>query len=99
MSSLCMHCPIVVSRSTSGAIARNSNGLAMSRTRMRRESLARWSLSQHHITGEFHVPMVLRQFFVTLEHEAPLRPGPVWLAHGLREGAGLIAVDACEVVW
>ena len=88
----------MVSRSTSGAIARNSNGLAMSRTRMRQEPLARWSLSQHHITGEFHVPMVLRQFFVTLEYEAPLRPGPVRLAHGLREGAGLIAADACEVV-
>jgi hypothetical protein len=23
----------------------------------------------------------------------------VWLAHGLREGAGLIAAGACEVVW
>jgi hypothetical protein len=42
--------------------------------------------------------MVLRQFFVTLEHKAPLRPDPVWLAHGLREGAGLIATDAHEVV-
>jgi hypothetical protein len=42
--------------------------------------------------------MVLRQFFVTLEHKAPLRPGPVRLAHGLREGAGLIAMDAREVV-
>ena len=62
-------------------------------------SLAGWSLSQHDITREFHVPMVLRQFFVTLEHKAPLRPGPVGLAHRLREGAGLITADACEVVW
>src|SRR4029453_1239642 len=45
------------------------------------------------------MPMVLRQFFVTLEHKAPLRPGPMGLAHSLREGAGLIAADACEVVW
>jgi len=71
----------------------------MSRARVRRAHLARWPLSQHHITGEFHVPVVLCQFFVTLEHKAPLRPGPVGLAHGLREGAGLIAADACEVVW
>ena len=61
--------------------------------------LAGWPLPQHDITSEFHVPMVLCQLFVTLEHKAPLRPGPVGLAHGLREGAGLIAVDACEVVW
>ena len=60
--------------------------------------LANWPLSQHHIAREFHMPMVLRQFFVTLEHKAPLRPGPVGLAHGLREGTGLIAMDACEVV-
>ena len=63
-----------------------------------RASLAGWSLSQHDISREFHVPMVLRQFFVTLEHKAPLRPGPVGLAHCLREGTGLIASDACEVV-
>ena len=43
--------------------------------------------------------MVLRQFFVTLEHKAPLRPGPMGLAHGSREGTGLITADACEVVW
>src|SRR5438128_3363247 len=34
-------------------------------------------------SGEFHVPMVLRQFFITLEHKAPLRPSPVGLTHGL----------------
>ena len=61
-------------------------------------SLAGWSLSQHDITREFHVPMVLRQFFVTLEHKAPLCPGPVGLAHRLREGTRLITTDAGEVV-
>jgi len=55
-------------------------------------------MPKHDITGEFHVPMMLCQFFVTLEYKAALRPGPVWLAHRLREGAGLIAADACEVV-
>jgi len=55
-------------------------------------------MPQHDIAGEFHVPMVLCQFFVTLEHKAALCPGPVGLAHRLREGAGLIAADACEVV-
>jgi hypothetical protein len=55
-------------------------------------------MPEQHITGEFHMPMVLRQFFVTLEYKAPLRPGPVGLAHCLREGTGLIAAGACEVV-
>jgi hypothetical protein len=55
-------------------------------------------MPQQDITGEFHMPMVLRHFLVTLEHKAPLRPGPVGLAHCRREGTGLIAMDACEVV-
>jgi len=55
-------------------------------------------MAQHHITGEFHMPVVLRQFFVTLEHDVPLRPGPyVGLTHGLGEGEGLIATDVLEV--
>src|SRR5262245_19538025 len=61
--------------------------------------LTGWPVPKHDITGEFHMPMVLRQFFVTLEHKAPLRPGPVRLAHRRREGAGLITTDAGEVVW
>jgi hypothetical protein len=56
-------------------------------------------MPKNDITGEFHVPMVLRQFLVALEHKAPLRPGPVGLAHRRREGAGLIATDTYEVVW
>jgi hypothetical protein len=56
-------------------------------------------MPQNDITGEFHVPMVLRQFFIALEHKAPLRPGPVGLTHCRREGTGLIATDTCEVVW
>jgi hypothetical protein len=54
-------------------------------------------MPKNDITGEFHVPMVLRQFFVTLEHKAPLRPGTVGLAYRLREGTGLVATDAGEV--
>ena len=65
---------------------------------MLRAPLARWPMPQQDITGEFHVPMVLRQFLVTLEHKAPLRPGPVGLAHCVREGAGLITPYAGEVV-
>jgi len=56
-------------------------------------------MPKNDITGEFHVPMVLCQLFVALEYKAPLRPGPVGLTHRRREGAGLIATDACEVVW
>ena len=55
-------------------------------------------MAQQHITREFHVPVVLRQFFVTLEHEVPLRPGPLCrLAHGLGEGRRLVAVHVFEV--
>jgi hypothetical protein len=56
-------------------------------------------MAQHHIAGEFHVPVVLRQFFVTLEHKASLRPGALGLAHEFREGTGLITADTFEVVW
>ena len=44
--------------------------------------------------------MVLRQFFVTLEHKAPLCPGPMGFAHSFREGTGQDAVgDADEPVY
>src|SRR5882672_6193082 len=44
------------------------------------------------------MPVVLRQFFVTLQQEAPLRPGPLrWLAYGLREGRRLVAVHVFDV--
>src|SRR5215471_5023004 len=63
-----------------------------------RTSLADWPMAQHHIAGEFHMPMMLRQFFVTLEQNMPLRPGPyVGLAHGLGEGDGLVAMDMFDV--
>ena len=97
MSSLCMRCSygLVVSILRKGVDSEAKPCLTLPPSP---RPQARWPLSQHHITGEFHVPMMLRQFFVTLEHKAPLHPGPVGLAHGLREGAGLIAAGACEVV-
>ena len=55
-----MHCHYHAVEVDFGRDCQECNGLAMSRTHMRREPLARRSLSQHHITGEFHVPMVLR---------------------------------------
>jgi len=64
-----------------------------------RDLLTGGSLPEHHIPGEFHMAVMLRQFFVTLEYKASLRPGPVGLAHRRREGTGLIATNACEVVW
>jgi len=55
-------------------------------------------MAQHHIAGEFHMPMMLRQFFVTLEQNMPLRPGPyVGLAHGLGEGDGLVTANVLDV--
>jgi hypothetical protein len=55
-------------------------------------------MPKKNVTGEFHVPMVLRQLFVALEYKAPLRPGAVGLTYRGREGTGLIAMDTCEVV-
>jgi len=49
VSSLCMHCHYHAVEVGFGRNCQECNGLAMSRTRMRREPLARWSLSQHHI--------------------------------------------------
>jgi hypothetical protein len=55
-------------------------------------------MTQHDIAGEFHMPMVLRQLFVTLEHDVPLRPGPyMGLAHGLGESEGFVATDMLDV--
>jgi len=41
---------------------------------------------------------MLGQFFVTLEHEAPLYPGPMGRAYGVGEGTGLVTADAFDVV-
>src|SRR6266581_4662583 len=41
---------------------------------------------------------MLGQFFVTLEHEAPLCPGPMGWAYGIGEGTGLVIADVCDVV-
>src|SRR5262249_11770312 len=44
------------------------------------------------------MPVVLRQFFVTLEQEMPLRPGlHLGLAHSLGEGGRLVAAYVFEV--
>src|SRR5262249_29398140 len=60
--------------------------------------LAGRPMAQHRIAGELHMPVVLRQLFVTLEQDMPLRPGPyVGLAHGLREGDGLVTMDMLDI--
>ena len=41
---------------------------------------------------------MLGQFFVTLEHEAPLSPGPMGRAYGIGEGTGLVIADVCDLV-
>jgi hypothetical protein len=44
------------------------------------------------------MPVVLCQFFVTLEQESPLRPGPhLGLAYGVREGGWLVAAHVFDV--
>ena len=55
-------------------------------------------MAQQHIARQFHMPVVLRQFFVTLEQEVPLCPGlHLGLAHSLGESGGLIAADVFDV--
>jgi len=41
---------------------------------------------------------MLGQFFVTLEHEAPLYPGPMGRAYGIGEGTRLVTADVFDVV-
>jgi hypothetical protein len=57
-------------------------------------------MAQQHIARQFHMPVVLRQFFVTLEQEVPLRPGlHLGLAYSLGEGGRLIAMHVFEIFW
>ena len=43
-------------------------------SRQRYAALAGWPMTKHDVAGQLHVPMVLGEFFVTLEQEVSLRP-------------------------
>ena len=56
-------------------------------------------MAQQYIARQFHMPVVLRQLFVALEQEVPLRPSlHLGLTHSLEEGGGLVAAHVFEVL-
>ena len=59
-----------------------------------------WAPSQHHIAREFHVAVMLRQFFMALQQELTLLPGPhMCLTRPVRVGGGLIELHALDIAW
>src|SRR3989454_7688968 len=61
------------------------------------DTLAGGSTSQHNVPGQLHMPVVLGEFFVTLQYEMPLRPCFVLRPHCGRERRGLIALNMGDV--
>jgi hypothetical protein len=61
------------------------------------DALAGGSTSQHDIPGQFHMPVVLGELFVTLQQEMPLCPFLMLRPHRGGKRRGLIALDMGNV--